>query len=34
MWENVLGDDYATAPTHEETCEEAIRYCLENLIQI
>lgn len=32
MWQNVLGDDYATAPTYEEACEAAIKYCLENLI--
>ena len=32
MWQNVLGDDYATAPTYEEACEAAIKYCLEKLI--
>ena len=32
MWKNALGDDYATAPTYEEACEAAIKYCLENLI--
>ena len=32
MWQNALGDDYATAPTYEEACEAAIKYCLENLI--
>ena len=32
MWQNVLGDDYATTQTYEEACESAIKYCLENLI--
>lgn len=32
IWQNVLGDDYATAPTYEEAAEAAIKYCLENLI--
>lgn len=32
MWENPLGDDYATSPTYEEALEAAIKYCLENLI--
>ena len=32
MWQNVLGDDYATTQTYEEACEAAIKYCLENLI--
>ena len=32
MWQNALGDDYATTLTYEEACEAAIKYCLENLI--
>ena len=32
MWENPLGEDYATSPTYEEALEAAIKYCLENLI--